>query len=179
MKKNKYNKLVKDLVDSDYTNRPVKDSDGKVVESLKLSDKDKEFLNDFNDGYYANNHRKQKIFTEHPEYNTRIKKELDDQNNSRMRDLLTMNRYSKKMINDLTKIANPEYSNNELEDDLLDNGFEETITDLIDNTLNSLDGFSIKNQFDLKEGQTTLANFCIDIVRVVKMKQSLDRNKED
>jgi hypothetical protein len=53
----------------------------------QLNHEEKKFLLDFQDGYYKNGHRKHEIFTSHPEYESRIKKELDGRTNARNRDL--------------------------------------------------------------------------------------------
>lgn len=63
----------------------------------KLSQEEKNWLNEFHNGYYSNNHRNSEVFTSHPEYSSRIKKEMDSMTNARNRDLFTSMNIRKRM----------------------------------------------------------------------------------
>lgn len=140
-----------------------------------LSKEDQEWMIKFQRGYYGNEHRKIDIFNEHPEYESRMKKELDDRINSINRcttSELTM-RGRMDSLDFLAGTKEESYISNllfrtmskkESEQMLINFGvksFEESCTSLMTETAISIGNESINNEF-------VLLNFYLTINALIK-----------
>lgn len=121
----------------------------------KLNDVDRDFMLDFVDGYYNNNHRKYEIFTENENYES-IKKDIYGMTNARNRCGQSRDKtkgsiveLDKPVFDDekmkLENLLRDAYKDNK-DDDILSvlgvTGFEEKAETLIDDTLHSISNFN-------------------------------------
>lgn len=175
-KKSHYRVHSRNYVDSDYKEKVPLGVDGKPVESLRLSEEEKEFVYRFENGYYGNNHRKEEIFTEYEGYDENLKKELDDQTNARERDIFTKNKVSTIREDDISFYVADNF-NSELKQYLVINGIEKTITDLIDSTAYSVQFFH-EDIAEIKEQLRTLSIHVVKALNLEKKYRKKQRRKK-
>lgn len=144
----------------------------------KLSAEEREWYLQFEDEYYQNNHREDEdnprelIHEKHPEYETKLKKNLDDANNCRNRDVHLLNRYDKKLIRDLVAATSAGYYNSQLEKVLSKKGLKKTVNDLLTDALLDIG----VTELQLEHGREVLSNMCIDVLRCLKLEQAAERS---
>lgn len=173
-KKNQYPKSSRGFVDSDYKENVPVDADGKPIESLRLSESEKEFMYKFEDEYYANNHRDGELFKGLDDYN-KIKKELDDQTNARNRDIYNKNYNVSIRDDDLTKIIAPEYDNS-IKEQMKKEGFEKTINNLFTETAHDIIMLK-EGTIDISSLESVLRNLTIQVVKGISLEKAFRKKQ--
>ena len=152
----------------------------------KLDDEQKQWLNEFHDGALNNNHRFYPMFTEHPEYETRIKKEIYNETNCRNRDIYADKKVRKKLDSMdhlsgtheesfISKLLVKQMSKKEKESLLINFGlksFEECIRGLIEETV-----FDVKNKPDEIDPTYKMLQFYITMNALIKEEIKQRRSK--
>lgn len=166
-----FNRRLNEYRDSYYKNRVPTGVDGKPVESLALSKEDKEYMLQFEDEYYNNSHKEGTIHTAHPEYEEKFRKQTNAMTNNRNEDFISLNRYDRKIINDLARVTDPKHRNKQLEDNYSVIGFEGMVKTLISNAIDELE---IPKKF-CQYSDKRISQLILDVVKVVKMEQAMQR----
>ena len=171
-RKSSYKVSMRNYVDSDYKEAVPIGVDGKPVEGLRLDDDQKEFMYRFENGYYGNNHRKEELFTDHPDYDVRLRKIADDITNSANRDMFTKDRISTIREDDIAHYIADSY-NPELKDFLKANGLEKTVVHLIDCSAHDV----IYHKNDIEEIKSILRTLSIHLVKALNLEKTYRRKQ--
>lgn len=151
---------IREFVDADYLS--------------KLSKEEREWYYQFENEYYNNNHRKGEIINKQDNYESEIKKELDDQSNATRRDVYNNHTRVTVRSNDISNVIYDSYSGH-INESLKKKGIEKTVLELIAETAIDIiaEHGVIIPQKDL---ENTLSMLCIDVTKAIQLEKKYRRN---
>lgn len=151
---------LRDFIDADYLQ--------------DLTEEERNWYYQFENEFYNNNHRKGTIIKESPDYESKIKKELDSQNNAARRDVYANNTRVTVRSNDLCNIIYNSYSSY-ITDSLKLKGIEGTIQDLIEDT--AIDLIELGAREDLETLKNKMSRLCIDVTKALQLEKKYRKNR--